>query len=117
MDSGRGRGSRFATSASVSVVGASGPFDECVVHRSDLDHFGPLQWEASSNMGVWFDDKRCRVVLAGVAKASVILPIAEAISQLKWCWFWGRQRSVVDFEIFDGARHDFTSAILLYRNR
>lgn len=43
-------------------------------------------------------------ILAGIAKASIILPIAEAISQLKWCWFWGRERSVVDFEVFDSAR-------------
>ena len=42
-------------------------------------------------------------VLAVVAKASMILPIAEAISQLKWHWYWSRERPVLDFERFDSA--------------
>lgn len=43
-------------------------------------------------------------VLAGIAKASMILPIAESISQLKWHWFWrGRMRPAMDFEYFDVA--------------
>lgn len=55
-------------------------------------------------------------VLAGIAKASVILPVAEAISQLKWCWFWERQKTVADFELFDAASYVFktTLAILHY---
>lgn len=42
-------------------------------------------------------------VLAVVAKASMILPIAEAISQLKWHWYWGRCRPIMDFQVFDAA--------------
>ena len=43
-------------------------------------------------------------VLAGIAKASMILPIAESISQLKWHWFWnGQSRPIMDFEYFDTA--------------
>ena len=42
-------------------------------------------------------------ILAVVAKASMILPIAEAISQLKWHWYWGRQRPIMDFQVFDAA--------------
>lgn len=42
-------------------------------------------------------------ILAVVAKASMILPIAEAISQLKWHWYWGRPRPIMDFQVFDAA--------------
>ena len=42
-------------------------------------------------------------ILAVVTKASMILPVAETISQLKWCWFWQQPRPVRDFESFDGA--------------
>ncbi|UJO13498.1 uncharacterized protein CLAFUR5_03523 [Fulvia fulva] len=42
-------------------------------------------------------------ILAGIAKASIVLPTAEAISQLKWYWFWNQQRPVVDFERYDSA--------------
>lgn len=42
-------------------------------------------------------------VLAVVAKASMILPIAEAISQLKWNWCWQRRRPIMDFQVLDAA--------------
>lgn len=43
-------------------------------------------------------------VLAGIAKASMILPVAESISQLKWHWFsTGKPRPVIDFEHLDTA--------------
>jgi len=29
-------------------------------------------------------------VLAGKAKSATVLPLAAALSQLKWCWFWTR---------------------------
>lgn len=58
-------------------------------------------------------------VLAGVAKASMILPVAESISQLKWHWFWnGRSRPIVDFEYFDTAsRGPWGCLVLLCRPR
>ena len=42
-------------------------------------------------------------VLAVIAKSSLILPIAEAISQLKWNWYWKSRRPVLDFHFLDGA--------------
>ena len=42
-------------------------------------------------------------ILAVIAKAAMILPIAECISQLKWAWYWGRERQMMDFERFDLA--------------
>ena len=42
-------------------------------------------------------------ILAVVSKSSLILPLAEALSQLKWCWFWNRDRPVMDFDRFDLA--------------
>jgi hypothetical protein len=42
-------------------------------------------------------------VLPVVAKASMILPIAEAISQLKWRWYWEQYRPIMDFQVFDAA--------------
>ena len=42
-------------------------------------------------------------ILAVIAKSSLILPLAEALSQLKWCWFSGHQRPVMDFDRFDLA--------------
>ena len=42
-------------------------------------------------------------LLSGVAKASMILPVAEGISQLKWHWFWNHRRAIMDFQRFDGA--------------
>lgn len=43
-------------------------------------------------------------VLSKVASAALILPISEAIGQLKWTWFHGNEsKEIIDFEIFDKA--------------
>lgn len=42
-------------------------------------------------------------ILSSVARSAMLLPIAEVLSQLKWCWFVGRQRPLLDFERFDAA--------------
>lgn len=43
--------------------------------------------------------------LGVLSKAALILPIAEAISQLKWYWFWTpeKPRHVIDFQLYDDA--------------
>ena len=43
--------------------------------------------------------------LAGVAKAALILPISESISQLKWLRFWDHEhpKPVSDFQLYDSA--------------
>lgn len=58
-------------------------------------------------------------VLAGVAKASMILPVAECISQLKWYWFWnGSPRPLIDFQFLDAAsRGPWGCLLLLFRPR
>ncbi|KAI5359713.1 hypothetical protein Slin14017_G092740 [Septoria linicola] len=58
--------------------------------------------------------------LAGISKAALILPISEAISQLKWHWFWNadRPRPISDFQIYDSAsRGPWGSICLLARPR
>jgi hypothetical protein len=58
-------------------------------------------------------------VLAKVASAALILPISEAIGQLKWTWFNGSEsKEMIDFEIFDKAsRGAWGSFLLLFRTK
>lgn len=58
-------------------------------------------------------------ILSKVASAALILPISEAIGQLKWSWFNGkRSKDAFDFEIFDKAsRGAWGSVLLLLRTR
>ena len=57
-------------------------------------------------------------VLAVIAKASMILPIAEAISQLKWHWYWRHHRPILDFQYLDAAsRGPWGCLMLLCRPR
>jgi hypothetical protein len=58
-------------------------------------------------------------VLSKVASAALILPISEAIGQLKWSWFHGDEsKDAFDFEIFDKAsRGAWGSVLLLVRTR
>ncbi|KAF3006856.1 hypothetical protein E8E13_010804 [Curvularia kusanoi] len=56
-------------------------------------------------------------VLSKFASAALILPISEAIGQLKWTWFHGSEsRDIYDFEVFDKAsRGAWGSFLLLFR--
>ncbi|KAI8935463.1 hypothetical protein NX059_008033 [Plenodomus lindquistii] len=58
-------------------------------------------------------------ILSKIASAALILPISEAIGQLKWTWFTGGEsREMIDFEIFDKAsRGAWGSFLLLFRTR
>ncbi|KAI4924172.1 uncharacterized protein J4E92_007253 [Alternaria infectoria] len=58
-------------------------------------------------------------VLSKIASAALILPISEAIGQLKWTWFHGKKsRDAFDFEIFDKAsRGAWGSFMLLCRTK
>jgi len=58
-------------------------------------------------------------ILSKVASAALILPISEAIGQLKWSWFRGKtSRNALDFEIFDKAsRGAWGSFLLLFRTK
>lgn len=56
-------------------------------------------------------------VFAAVAKAALILPVSEAIGQLKWNWFQS-DRNLWDFYLFDGAsRGPWGSVALLAKTR
>ena len=57
-------------------------------------------------------------ILSSVARSAMLLPIAEVLSQLKWCWFVGRQRPLLDFERFDAAsRGPWGSLMVLFNVR
>ncbi|KAL5389328.1 hypothetical protein PMIN02_007408 [Paraphaeosphaeria minitans] len=58
-------------------------------------------------------------VLAKIASASLLLPVSEAIGQLKWSWFHkGKSKKMWDFEIFDNAsRGPWGSLLLLVRTK
>ncbi|KAH7093060.1 hypothetical protein FB567DRAFT_162614 [Paraphoma chrysanthemicola] len=58
-------------------------------------------------------------VLSKIASAALILPISEAIGQLKWSWFHGKEsKDAFDFEIFDKAsRGAWGSVLLLIRTK
>ncbi|KAF2647844.1 hypothetical protein K491DRAFT_784470 [Lophiostoma macrostomum CBS 122681] len=56
-------------------------------------------------------------VFSAVTKSSLLLPVAEGISQLKWAWF-SRGRPLSDFEGFDSAsRGPMGSLLLVFRLR
>jgi len=42
-------------------------------------------------------------LLTTIAKAGLMIPITEALSQLKWVWFAQKRRPLVDFQTFDEA--------------
>ena len=58
-------------------------------------------------------------MLSKIASAALILPISEAIGQLKWAWFQGKtSKDAYDFEIFDKAsRGAWGSLLLLFRTK
>jgi hypothetical protein len=51
-------------------------------------------------------------VFAAVSKAALILPVSEAIGQLKWIWFH-QDRKLWDFYTFDGASRGPWGAVML----
>ncbi|KAF1978756.1 hypothetical protein BU23DRAFT_524254 [Bimuria novae-zelandiae CBS 107.79] len=58
-------------------------------------------------------------VLAKVASAALMLPVSEALGQLKWSWFQGDDsKKLWDFELFDSAsRGPWGSFLLLIRTK
>lgn len=53
-----------------------------------------------------------------IACAALLLPVSEALGQLKWLWFQGRSNKMWDFEIFDNAsRGPWGSFVLLVRTK
>lgn len=58
-------------------------------------------------------------VLAKIASAALLLPVSEALGQLKWSWFQGdNSKKMWDFEIFDNAsRGPWGSLLLIIRTK
>lgn len=57
-------------------------------------------------------------VLSKMAGAALILPVSEALGQLKWSWFQQNSKQMWDFEIFDNAsRGPWGSVLLLIRTK
>lgn len=57
-------------------------------------------------------------VLSKVASAALLLPVSEALGQLKWLWFQGSSKKMWDFELFDNAsRGPWGSFLLLVRTK
>jgi hypothetical protein len=57
-------------------------------------------------------------ILSKMAGASLILPVSEALGQLKWSWFQQNSKQMWDFEIFDNAsRGPWGSLLLLVRTK
>ncbi|EUC49125.1 hypothetical protein COCMIDRAFT_85359 [Bipolaris oryzae ATCC 44560] len=73
----------------------------------------------NKSLNTWAPALTVITVLSKVASAALILPISEAIGQLKWTWFHGKKsRDAFDFEIFDKAsRGAWGSVMLLCRTR
>ncbi|KAF2830652.1 hypothetical protein CC86DRAFT_378915 [Ophiobolus disseminans] len=70
-------------------------------------------------LGKWSFGLTIITVLSKIASAALILPISEAIGQLKWSWFHGKEsKDALDFEIFDKAsRGVWGSILLLFRTK
>lgn len=73
----------------------------------------------NKSLNAWASALTVVTILSKVASAALILPISEAIGQLKWTWFHGKNsRDAFDFEIFDKAsRGAWGSVMLLCRTK
>ncbi|KAF2130498.1 hypothetical protein P153DRAFT_418111 [Dothidotthia symphoricarpi CBS 119687] len=57
-------------------------------------------------------------LLSRMAGAALIIPVSEALGQLKWSWFQQNSKQMWDFEIFDNAsRGPWGSLLLLVRTK
>jgi hypothetical protein len=80
---------------------------------------GLLYYLHDQSFNKWPPGLTIITVLSKVASGALILPISEAIGQLKWTWFHGKKsRDAFDFEIFDKAsRGAWGSFMLLCRTK
>ncbi|CAE6995425.1 hypothetical protein P3342_000109 [Pyrenophora teres f. teres] len=80
---------------------------------------GLLHYLDNQSLSKWPLGLTIITILSKIASAALILPISEAIGQLKWTWFHGKKsRDAFDFEIFDKAsRGAWGSVMLLCRTK
>ncbi|KAF1972992.1 hypothetical protein BU23DRAFT_589727 [Bimuria novae-zelandiae CBS 107.79] len=57
----------------------------------------PKQWPMNITLNAYI------AILSRIASASLMLPVSEALGQLKWSWFQGHSKKMWDFELFDNA--------------
>lgn len=57
-------------------------------------------------------------ILSTVSRAMTIIPLVEAMSQLKWNWFASKQRQLRDVYLFDQAsRGPWGAMVLIFKTR
>ncbi|KAF2677384.1 hypothetical protein K458DRAFT_436675 [Lentithecium fluviatile CBS 122367] len=70
----------------------------------------------NSVIGVGISLNTIVAILAAVSRASVLLAVAECISQQKWVWFSGSARPLTELDVFDqGSRGAFGSLVLMWK--
>lgn len=70
------------------------------------------QWNVGMTLNAFIS------VLSGFSRAALLLPVAEALGQLKWTWFTKKSRPMYDFELLDSAsRGPWGSFVLLARSK
>lgn len=52
-------------------------------------------------------------LLTAVSQTCFVYPVVQGLSQMKWNWFTGRERPLVDFENFDNASRGAWGSMLL----
>ena len=70
-----------------------------VLHAFD----GKPQPQFGSTFGAALTLNTIIAIISASAKAALLLPAAECISQYKWFWFQKDYRDMGDMETFDGA--------------
>jgi hypothetical protein len=72
----------------------------------------PSHWPLNITLNAYI------AILSRIASASLMLPVSEALGQLKWSWFQGHSKKMWDFELFDNAsRGPWGSVMLLVRTK
>jgi hypothetical protein len=51
--------------------------------------------------------------LTAISQTCFVQPVVQGLSQMKWNWFAGKDRPLVDFESFDNASRGAWGSILL----
>ncbi|KAJ4309752.1 hypothetical protein N0V94_008778 [Neodidymelliopsis sp. IMI 364377] len=71
---------------------------------------GVLIWLRDQPLSKWTLEEKTHLtlntyisILSKMAGAALILPVSEALGQLKWSWFLEHSKQMWDFEIFDNA--------------
>lgn len=80
---------------------------------------GILLYLKNEKLDKWKALNACFSVLTRITSGSLLLPVSEALGQLKWNWFFnGTSKKMWDFEIYENAsRGPWGSLQLLIRTK